>query len=302
MSFGGSTSQETIPKFKSFVSESELEEKRRKRQEEWEKVRKADDPVEAPEEEYDPRSLFERLEEQRLKKQADYEEAHKLKNMIRGLDDDEVTFLEFVDMRKQEIESQRMKEDMQEIEEYRISFALITDYRVQRYLDLAHKAVATLSEEALEAKRQEIKKSTVLAAATGQGKKSQLSLLSAAVKRKCGDSSGAEKKQRTNSSVAPVPGPSPIVSLKNEASPEHNRLMHRQGAGQVPVVSGNRWVRYTPRLSCSSSGPWPTEHSRRTSVLLQAMFRWAELVAPLVAPGRSQCVVAKTGALYQELC
>ncbi|KAL1431897.1 hypothetical protein MTO96_013984 [Rhipicephalus appendiculatus] len=191
MSFGGSTSQETIPKFKSFVSESELEEKRRKRQEEWEKVRKADDPVEAPEEEYDPRSLFERLEEQRLKKQADYEEAHKLKNMIRGLDDDEVTFLEYVDMRKQEIESQRMKEDMQEIEEYRISFTLITE---------SHKAVATLSEEALEAKRQEIKKSTASAAAHGQGKKSQLSLLSGAVKRKCGDSSDAEKKQRTNSS------------------------------------------------------------------------------------------------------
>ncbi|KAK8765363.1 hypothetical protein V5799_032028 [Amblyomma americanum] len=124
MSFGGSTSQETIPKFKSFVSENELEERRKKRQEEWEKVRKQDDPVEAPEEEYDPRSLFERLEEQRLKKQADYEEAHKLKNMIRGLDDDEVTFLEYVDMRKQEIVSQRMKEDMQEIEEYRISFIL----------------------------------------------------------------------------------------------------------------------------------------------------------------------------------
>ncbi|EEC00605.1 hypothetical protein IscW_ISCW024069, partial [Ixodes scapularis] len=79
MSFGGSTSQEeSIPKFKSFVSEAELEEKRKKRQEEWDRVRTAEDPVEAPEEEYDPRSLFERLEEQRLKKQADYEEAHKL--------------------------------------------------------------------------------------------------------------------------------------------------------------------------------------------------------------------------------
>lgn len=182
MSLGSSTSQDTIPKFKSFVSESELEERRKKRQEEWEKVRKADDPVEAPEEEYDPRSLFERLEEQRLKKQADYEEAHKLKNMIRGLDDDEVTFLEFVDMRKQEIESQRMKEDMQEIEEYR-------------------KAVATLSEEALEAKRLELKKSSAAAATAGPGKKSQLSLLSGAVKRKCSDSSNeAEKKQRSNSS------------------------------------------------------------------------------------------------------
>lgn len=182
MSLGGSTSQDTIPKFKSFVSESELEERRKKRQEEWEKVRKADDPVEAPEEEYDPRSLFERLEEQRLKKQADYEEAHKLKNMIRGLDDDEVTFLEFVDMRKQEIESQRMKEDMQEIEEYR-------------------KAVATLSEEALEAKRLELKKGSAAAATAGPVKKSQLSLLSGAVKRKCADASNdAVKKQRSNSS------------------------------------------------------------------------------------------------------
>uniref|UniRef100_G3MPV8 FAM192A/Fyv6 N-terminal domain-containing protein n=1 Tax=Amblyomma maculatum TaxID=34609 RepID=G3MPV8_AMBMU len=183
MSFGSSTSQDTIPKFKSFVSESELEDRRKKRQEEWEKVRKEDDPVEAPEEEYDPRSLFERLEEQRLKKQADYEEAHKLKNMIRGLDDDEVTFLEYVDMRKQEIELQRMKEDMQEIEEYR-------------------KAVATLSEEALEAKRLELKKSTGGVPTSGQGKKSQLSLLSGAVKRKCADTTNdAEKKQRANSSV-----------------------------------------------------------------------------------------------------
>lgn len=183
MSFGGSTSQNTIPKFKSFVSESELEERRKKRQEEWEKIRKEDDPFDAPEEGYDPRSLFERLEEQRLKKQADYEEAHKLKNMIRGLDDDEVTFLEYVDMRKQEIESQRMKEDMQEIKEYR-------------------KAVATLSEEAVDAKRLELKKSTGAVPTSGQGKKSQLSLLSGAVKRKCADTpSDTEKKQRTNSSV-----------------------------------------------------------------------------------------------------
>lgn len=184
MSFGGSTSQESIPRFKSFVSEAELEEKRKKRQEEWEKVRKAEDPVEAPEEEYDPRSLFERLEEQRLKKQADYDEAHKLKNMIRGLDDDEVTFLEYVDIRKQEIESQRLKEDMQEIEEYR-------------------KAVATLSEEAIEAKRLEIKKTSSLAtpqSSTG-GRKSQLALLSGAVKRRNADSFGDTcKKPRTDSS------------------------------------------------------------------------------------------------------
>uniref|UniRef100_A0AAY4DLF6 FAM192A/Fyv6 N-terminal domain-containing protein n=1 Tax=Denticeps clupeoides TaxID=299321 RepID=A0AAY4DLF6_9TELE len=60
-----------------FVSESELEEKRKKRQEEWEKVRKPDDPEEVPEEEYDPRSLFERLQEQKDKKQEEFEEQFK---------------------------------------------------------------------------------------------------------------------------------------------------------------------------------------------------------------------------------
>lgn len=184
MSFGGSASQGSTPK--SFVSEAELEEKRKKRQEEWDKVRTAEDPVEAPEEEYDPRSLFERLEEQRLKKQTDYEEAHKLKNMIRGLDDDEVTFLEYVDVQKQKMEAQRLKEDMQELEEYRM-------------------AVARLSEQAGEAKRLEMK-----AATSGQGRKSQLALLSAAVKRKSDSSSSDPSKKASlcgESSVNGTSGP-----------------------------------------------------------------------------------------------
>uniref|UniRef100_A0A8B9KB44 Proteasome activator subunit 3 interacting protein 1 n=1 Tax=Astyanax mexicanus TaxID=7994 RepID=A0A8B9KB44_ASTMX len=79
-----------------FVSESELEEKRKKRQEEWEKVRMPDDPEEVPEEEYDPRSLFERLQEQKDKKQEEYEEQFKFKNMVKGLDEDETNFLDEV--------------------------------------------------------------------------------------------------------------------------------------------------------------------------------------------------------------
>uniref|UniRef100_A0A3Q3XC18 FAM192A/Fyv6 N-terminal domain-containing protein n=1 Tax=Mola mola TaxID=94237 RepID=A0A3Q3XC18_MOLML len=63
--------------------EAELDEKRKKRQEEWEKVRKPDDPKEAPEEEYDPRSLFERLQEQKDKKQEEFEEQFKF--MLKGL-------------------------------------------------------------------------------------------------------------------------------------------------------------------------------------------------------------------------
>uniref|UniRef100_A0A8C5EQN6 FAM192A/Fyv6 N-terminal domain-containing protein n=1 Tax=Gouania willdenowi TaxID=441366 RepID=A0A8C5EQN6_GOUWI len=67
-----------------FVSEAQLDERRKKRQEEWEKVRKPEDPEEAPEEEYDPRSLFERLKEQKDKKQEEFEEQLKFSGFYIG--------------------------------------------------------------------------------------------------------------------------------------------------------------------------------------------------------------------------
>ncbi|CAN7997320.1 unnamed protein product [Ixodes hexagonus] len=193
MSFGGSTSQETIPKFKSFVSEAEIEEKRKKRQEEWDKVRSAEDPVEAPEEEYDPRSLFERLEEQRLKKQADYEEAHKLSEWIGSRTKAQVA-LRYICFQKE-----RMTPAASTCFVYWVHGCLLL-----WCLDGSHKAVASLSEEAIEAKRLEMKKaaatSTVAHGSSMTGKRSQSSLLSAAVKRKSADSSNdLPKKQCTNS-------------------------------------------------------------------------------------------------------
>jgi len=102
-----------------FVSETELAERRRVRQEEWEKVRTAEQPLDVPEEQYDHRSLFDRLDEQRRKKEYEYEETHKLKNMIRGLDDDEVDFLELVDKTKMAEERRQLIEDSRQIEEFR---------------------------------------------------------------------------------------------------------------------------------------------------------------------------------------
>ncbi|XP_012674299.1 PSME3-interacting protein isoform X2 [Clupea harengus] len=102
-----------------FVSESEIEEKRKQRQEEWEKVRKPDDPEVAPEEEYDSRSLFERLQEQKDKKQEEYEEQHKFKNMVKGLDEDESNFLDEVSRQQSLVEKQRRDEERHELQEYR---------------------------------------------------------------------------------------------------------------------------------------------------------------------------------------
>ncbi|KAJ8335573.1 hypothetical protein SKAU_G00389150 [Synaphobranchus kaupii] len=100
-----------------FVKESEIEEKRKKRQEEWEKVRKPDDPEEVPEEEYDARSLFERLQDQKDKKQEEYEEQFKFKNMVKGLDEDETNFLDEVSRQQSLVEKQRRDEDLQELKE-----------------------------------------------------------------------------------------------------------------------------------------------------------------------------------------
>nr|CAB3244400.1 protein FAM192A-like [Phallusia mammillata] len=102
-----------------FVSESEIAEKRRLRQEEWEKVRKAEDPVEAPEEVYDPRSLFDRLQEQKDKKQNEFEESIKFKNQFRGIDKTEADFLDMVSTQASLIEKQKKDEEKKELEEFR---------------------------------------------------------------------------------------------------------------------------------------------------------------------------------------
>lgn len=76
-------------------------------------------PTECPEEEYDPRTLYERLKEQRDKKQEDFEESRKLKHCIKVLDNDEVEFLSKVDEQKLKEMLEKQEEEKQAIEEFR---------------------------------------------------------------------------------------------------------------------------------------------------------------------------------------
>lgn len=117
-----------------FVTETELAEARRKRQEEWEKVRTADQPEEAPEEEYDSRSLYERLQEQKQKKDLEFEEAHKLKNMIKTLDDDEVEFLDLVDQNKMNAERKAQLEEAKEMSDFRQKVASLQEKRMDEQI------------------------------------------------------------------------------------------------------------------------------------------------------------------------
>ncbi|KYN07133.1 hypothetical protein ALC62_01941 [Cyphomyrmex costatus] len=117
-----------------FISEAEIAEQRRMRQEEWERVRTADQPLEAPDEPYDPRSLYERLQEQKNKRDIEYEEAHKLKNMIKGLDDDEVEFLDLVDRTKIEEERKKNLEEEKEMRDFKAAVASLQEQKLNEKL------------------------------------------------------------------------------------------------------------------------------------------------------------------------
>lgn len=159
---------------KRFVTESELEEKRKKRQEEWEKVRKPDDPEECPEEVYDPRSLYEKLQEQKEKKQQEYEEQFKFKNMVRGLDEDETNFLDEVSRKQELLEKQRRDEERKELNEFRN----------------ARNVAATSTEH----KKRDAEKKPLTKAPDNKNKFSQSKLLAGAVRHKSHSEISSAKK------------------------------------------------------------------------------------------------------------
>ncbi|XP_011313951.1 protein FAM192A [Fopius arisanus] len=166
-----------------FISETELAEQRKTRQEEWDRVRTADQPAEVPEEKFDHRSLYDRLQEQKNKKDMEYEEAHKLKNMIKGLDDDEVEFLDLVDRTKLEEERKKHLEEEKEMRDFKAR-------------------VACFQEKSLDEKlKQELKKpqSTNKNISGGSARNSQHRLLAGVVVKKQdksppGDSKGTKRK------------------------------------------------------------------------------------------------------------
>uniref|UniRef100_A0A1B6J2L6 FAM192A/Fyv6 N-terminal domain-containing protein n=1 Tax=Homalodisca liturata TaxID=320908 RepID=A0A1B6J2L6_9HEMI len=165
-----------------FISETEIAEKRRIRQEEWEKVRKPDQPLEVPDEEYDHRSLFERLQEQKQRKEFEFEEAHRLKHMIKGLDDDEIEFLDLVDRSKLEEERKKSIEEEREIADFR-------------------NKVLSLQEHSLEQRIQQEIKAKPPPPPSNSGRPSQMRLLAGAVvkKRSSDGLNTSPKKQKTES-------------------------------------------------------------------------------------------------------
>lgn len=220
---------------KAFVSEKELTEERERRQEEWDKVRTADQPEECPEEEYDPRSLFEKLQDQKEKKQSDFEEQFKFKNMIRGVDDGESKFLNDVAERQMKIQAQRMTEEKQIINEYKESV-------VNNTVPVASQSTKVPSQPA-EKK-----------VATGS-KRSQAALLAGAVKRKRPSSTADSKSTENLPSASPQnPGSSKATRTSSDnGSHDQDEHSSNESSGEAVEGQGVQCIAVLPGIGSYSN-------------------------------------------------
>ncbi|KAJ1647827.1 hypothetical protein IWQ61_010057, partial [Dispira simplex] len=70
-------------------------------------------------EEYDPRTLYERLQEQRQRKQDEHREATRLANLVHKINDDEYEFLSNLEVYQKQVEQARHEQEATELERYR---------------------------------------------------------------------------------------------------------------------------------------------------------------------------------------
>ncbi|KAI0979375.1 hypothetical protein GJ496_003116 [Pomphorhynchus laevis] len=116
-SFKNKNASTILPR--AFLTEQEIDKARQERQMEWERVRNATDPIEAPPEMFDCRPLYERLREQQEKKRISFEEQYAQRNTIKGLDEDEFHFLSDIDKMKAENDKRIKNEENKLLEEFR---------------------------------------------------------------------------------------------------------------------------------------------------------------------------------------
>lgn len=108
-----------------FVSEAQLTEAQKKRQEAikdaYARIGQSPPPgsLNNEEEEYDPRTLAEKLKANKDAKQEIFEEKMKLSNHFRGIDDGESEFLAEIARQKKEEQRRREEETRQELEAFR---------------------------------------------------------------------------------------------------------------------------------------------------------------------------------------
>lgn len=107
-----------------FVSSTELTEAQKKREQDlkeaYARIGQEPPPSSSTQaEEYDPRSLYERLKANSDAKQEKFDEQWKLSNQFRGIDEGESSFLADIARGKREEERRKKEEELKELEEFR---------------------------------------------------------------------------------------------------------------------------------------------------------------------------------------
>jgi len=109
-----------------FVSQSDIEAARARRDEQWKAAyaRLGQAPPPVPQEDaYDGRSLAEKLAANRAAKQEEWEEKNKLANQFRALEEDEIMFLDSMREHQEKEERERKERDGEELKTFREAVA-----------------------------------------------------------------------------------------------------------------------------------------------------------------------------------
>lgn len=162
-----------------FVSEAEAETMKQERQDEWERVRKPEDPIAVPEEPVDSRSLYDKLQEQKDIKEMEWQEEHAFKNNTfnKALEEDEAEFLDAVDTARCNAERERFLAEKKELEDFQ-------------------KTQQELKERELEQRMKAERNIPMVRKVPFAPRTSQLKLLAGAVKRKSNPVEDATEKKK----------------------------------------------------------------------------------------------------------
>ncbi|WWC97844.1 hypothetical protein V866_004731 [Kwoniella sp. B9012] len=105
-----------------FESQASIDEAKENKQKAWREAYARigqEPPPEEPEEEYDPRTLYERLQAKKDLKKEEWDSKMKLSNQWRGIDSEEQRFLMEKDQEKKEEQRKLEERDAEELRAYR---------------------------------------------------------------------------------------------------------------------------------------------------------------------------------------
>ncbi|KAJ1770328.1 hypothetical protein LPJ74_003279 [Coemansia sp. RSA 1843] len=114
-----------------FISANDIEEARKERENAWKHAYdKPEDELDGqgvPEQEYDPRTLYERLQEQKRRKTEAHEESRRFANQIRKLDIDEIEFLDAVDDEEGKRYTEARRAEAEQLAKYKDDLVAVHD-------------------------------------------------------------------------------------------------------------------------------------------------------------------------------